>query len=256
MFFFFSKMFYFMLDPLVWFLITLLLAVATKNIVRKKKLGVLSLLLLLFFSNSFLVDEALRKWEVAAIKIDQPAQYDYAIVLSGMTIWDKEFERINFQENADRLLQVLPLVENGVVDSLIISGGDGTVFQNEVKEADALLRYLKSINFDTKKILIEKDSRNTQENAAFTNRNLLKDGVRLQNKKVLLITSASHMRRSLGCFAKHGITCTAYCTNRISGPRKFTFDHLLIPNTRAIDSWRILFQELAGYSVYWVMNYL
>ncbi|MFT6716130.1 MAG: uncharacterized SAM-binding protein YcdF (DUF218 family) [Saprospiraceae bacterium] len=256
MFFILSKLLLFVLNPIVWVTATLLFALLSKNTLKRKRLLFSSLLIVYIFGNSFLVDEVYRQWEIEAIELNESNHYDYGIVLSGMTVWDTELNRVNFHGNVDRLLQALPLHQNGIIDSLILTGGDGSAFQDQKKESDVLFEYLNKIGFSTQKLIIEAESKNTNENASFTLKELQERGVDLKAKKVLLITSASHMRRSLACFEKHGVTCTPYVTNRLSGPRKFVFDHLVIPNPGALHAWNNFLHEVVGFVIYSIMGYI
>jgi len=245
-----------MLNPIVWVVICLAVAIIAKKSKRKKIFTGAGLLIILIFGNSFILDEVVRQYEIEAIILDDTNHYEYGIVLSGMTRWDSQLKRVNFHGNVGRLLQALPLHENGIVDSLIFSGGDGSAFQSDIKEAVALVNYLNSINYNTTKIILEPNSKNTHENALFTVKTLEKQGVNLRSKNVLLITSALHMKRSLACFEKEGISCTPYVTSRIAGPRKYVFDHLFIPNSEAMHGWKALLHELIGFAIYSLMSYI
>jgi len=96
-------------------------------------------------------------------------------------------------------------------------------------------------------------SRNTHENAVNT-------ATWLKNHhpgaRCLLITSACHMRRALGCFKKERVNITPYITNKISGPRKFDFDILLLPQGSALYNWEPLIKEMVGYLVYKLVGYI
>ena len=255
MFFLLSKILDFLITPVVWVGICLILAWICKD--KRRKFWLITGFVILFvFGNSFLIDEAFRKYEVPAQIIPENQHYDYAIVLSGMMVWDQEFQRPNFHGNIDRLLQALPPFHKGQIDTLILSGGDGSALQEEAKESDILLHYLKSIGFPTDKIITESESRNTFENAAFTIEKLKQLNRNLKGKKILLITSALHMRRSLACFEKAGLSCEVYVTNRTAGPRKFKPNHLLVPNAEALHSWRALLHEWIGFVTYKLMGYI
>ncbi|MGZ4118990.1 MAG: YdcF family protein, partial [Bacteroidia bacterium] len=69
------------------------------------------------------------------------------------------------------------------------------------------------------------------------------------------ITSAFHMRRSLGCFNKVGIATVPYSTDRYAGPRKFEFDYLFIPNSSVMNDWNTLIHEIIGYITYKISGY-
>ena len=255
MFFLLSKILHFLLTPVIWIFGLLVIALWKRKSSGKKWI-IIAITTLFIFGNSFIVDEFFRAYEVKATQIAPDEHFDYIIVLSGMIAWDQEYQRANFHGNIDRLLQSLPYYIEGIADTLILTGGDGTAFQVEAKESEVLINYLQSIDFPTERILVESSSRNTHENAQFTKNLLESRGIDFQSKKILLVTSALHMRRSLACFEKQGIHCIPYVTNRTSGPRKFIPDHLLIPNAPALHSWRALMHEWVGFVSYKIMGYI
>ena len=112
---------------------------------------------------------------------------------------------------------------------------------------------LKSINIPDSAMIIENESKNTYENAVFTKKIL--DSLKI-NGNFLLVTSGYHMRRSMAVFKKAGYkNLTPYVTNRVSGIRRFSFDHLLIPNQDALFTLQILIHEWLGYLVYKIRGY-
>lgn len=207
--------------------------------------------------NAFIIDEIYRAWEIPAVELKTTDHYDYGIVLNGMMVWDAQFQRANFHQNVDRLLQALPLYHQNIVKKLVISGGDGTAMQNEEKEAIVIKNYLNSIGFPNGNVFYESESKNTYENAKFSVE-FMKNKTQFNPTidKTLLITSALHMRRSLACFEKQGVTCTPYVTNRLSGPRKFNLSHLLIPKAKSFDAWKAFLHELLGFVIYSFSGYI
>ncbi len=243
--------------PLTWVIILVSWGLLSKNAKQKKRLLLSGLLFIIIFGNSFIVDEAMRLWEVPAIELKKKDHYEYGIVLSGMVVWDARFKRINFNGNVDRLLQVLPAHKSGQIKNLLISGGDGTAFQSQEKEAILLKNYLATIGYPLTHLHIESESKNTFENAKFSAKYLIDScKIDISKNKILLITSSLHMRRSMAIFKKQGFKCMAFVTNRISGPRKFDFEHLLLPKSEAFNAWHSLLHEIVGYTSYLIMGYL
>ena len=80
---------------------------------------------------------------------------------------------------------------------LIISGGTGSLVQPRIPEADAFTRAALGLGVLERDIVIENKSRNTLENAREV-RGLLK------GNRIILVTSASHMKRSVALFKKQG----------------------------------------------------
>jgi uncharacterized SAM-binding protein YcdF (DUF218 family) len=250
MFFIFSKLLHFLISPLTWIMILLLISLVKKNPVHKKRFLVAILFLLLFFSNSFILDEFMRLWEVPAVSNSKIPVYENGIVLGGVSFYDGQLKRIQFARSGDRLFQALELYHKGIIKKIIFTGGSGSILHSDEKEAPFIREFLLRIGFPDSSLIIETESKNTHENALF-----IKPLLKNRKETSLLITSAVHMRRSLGCFKKEGIEVMPYSTDRYSGPRKFEFDHLLIPNVDALFTWNILMHEYAGYLVYKIAGY-
>jgi uncharacterized SAM-binding protein YcdF (DUF218 family) len=85
---------------------------------------------------------------------------------------------------------------------IIISGG--SVFSGMAPEAPVIRRFLLDFGVMDDDILLESQSRDTNENALFSQRILTRYGF----KSPLLVTSAYHMRRSLQAFNKIGLEVT------------------------------------------------
>lgn len=249
MFFIVSKILSFLLSPLTWIVVSLVFAVFAKNVMKRRRAVVLALGMTLLFSNAFLFDEAMRMWEVPAISNFEVRQehYDAAIVLSGMLVFDAKKGRVQFNRRNDRLMQALQLYRNGVVDKIILSGGSGSLICRESMEGAMIKKFLIELGFPDSVFLVEPNSDNTLENALYTSELLKKN---FSNGKFLLVTSAFHMRRAMGCFRKQGMNVVPYSTDRYSGPRKFTFDHCIIPNSETLMTWDALLHEWVGCIVY------
>lgn len=254
MFFIISKILAFLFTPIVWIATFLLIGLFSKNSKRKKKALLAAIVMFLFFSNSFLFDEAVRLWEVPAIKESQlNSPYDAGIVLGGMIRLDEQNDRLQFSRRNDRLMQAVSLYKKGHINKIFFTSGSGSLAYPDIKEAPLARRFLLEIGIPESDIVLESASNNTYENALFSKpvlQNYFPEG------KFLLITSASHMRRSLGCFYKQGITATPFSTDRYSGPRKFIFDHAFIPNAESLFNWDSLIHEMLGCVIYKIAGYI
>lgn len=254
MFFFLSKILGFIFTPLVWVVVLLLYSFKTKNESRAKKLRIISLVILYVCSNSFVVDELYRAWEPVTPDYDlMQTKYEGAIVLGGIGGIDQRLQKINFGWAGDRLFQVLPYYYKGRIKKIIFTGGSGSIEFSENKEGLFVKKYLQSINIPDSAMIIEANSKNTYENAVFTKKIL--DSLNIKGD-LLLVTSAYHLPRAMAVFKKAGFSnLVPYQTNRVSGQRRFTFDHLLIPNTDALFGLQFLIHEWMGYLVYKVKGY-
>lgn len=94
---------------------------------------------------------------------------------------------------------------------LILVGGSGDPERPDLLEAEAMARTAISIGVPAKDIVVESSVRNTLESAKAVKR-LLKNG------RIILVTSAAHMKRSVAMFKKQGSNVipapTGYLTER------------------------------------------
>jgi len=219
---------------------------------HKKYFAVLGFALFIIFTNDFLANSFLKAWqaEPADLELIKTQDFTYGVLLTGMTNTLKEpKDRVYFNQNADRLLQSMMLFEQGIIDTLYISGGGATALRKDLQESRVLLSYLESVNFPVEKVVIEDQSRNTVESARFANEFVSK------HSKILLITSASHMPRAIGCFEKEGFDVQPYPTVLLTNDEMIS-PSMFLPSDDALLKWNILFKEWMGYGAYWLAGYL
>jgi len=102
-------------------------------------------------------------------------------------------------EAAERLTESVRTARHLPDAKIVFTGGVGDLFTG----ADAgagVRKYLEDAGIASDRIVIEKDSRDTYENAVFTRR-LLKPAAQ---DRWLLVTSAYHMPRAVGAFRRAG----------------------------------------------------
>lgn len=240
--------------PLVWIMLALIYALITKNPKRRKRGLITALILVLFFGNDFIINEAMLIWEKDPVPIAAMKTYETAIVLTGITNTEKEInDRVYFQKGADRLLHTVQLYKSGKIKKILVSGGSGLVIGHKtVSEADQLKIVFLYCGVSEKDIIIENRSRNTRENALFSKETI--DSLQLKGN-FLLITSSFHMRRSNACFQKVGLEVDTFPVDIYTRDRKYTPNILIIPSEQAIGKWSLLVHEVIGYLVYKVMGY-
>ncbi len=95
-------------------------------------------------------------------------------------------------------------------------------------------------------------SRNTHENALFTKQLLL---THPQWDTLVLVTSAFHERRALGCFEKVGLHPIAFPAGFRTTDRRITPDYWLQPDVGALERWGLLLHEITGWLTYKLMGY-
>jgi uncharacterized SAM-binding protein YcdF (DUF218 family) len=253
MFFILSKILYFLLAPLIWIVAALAIALFTKREKRRKRALITVAVLLLLFTNPFISNEAWLLWERGPKPIATLPNYDAAIILTGLTDMDKTpHDRVYTNKGADRVLHTLQLYKQGKIRHIIISGGNGSLREKVTTEAASLRQILLQAGVPDSAILLEDKSRNTYENAQFTSQLLSKH---TDFKKLLLVTSAFHMRRSKACFTKAGVMVNIYPADFYTHDRTWDLDKLLLPQEVVLHHWQKLLHEMAGFVVYKLVGY-
>ena len=251
MFFYLSKILSFGISPFNWLILCLLIAVLTKKSKRKKIFFGLSFSILFFFTNSFIFLEFARGWESKGTKIENVKHYDVGVVLGGMAEYDNNLDRLSIRRGGDRLWQAIHLYHLGKIDKILISGDNGFMIDDGLKEALQFKEVLIDEGIPESDILVESVSKNTYQNALETKKKL--DATQ-ENESVLLITSALHMKRSKACFEKVGFkNFGIFTTDHFTGEeRQFQLDHMIVPNESNFTTWNALIHEWVGYFSYWV----
>ncbi|MGX4803525.1 YdcF family protein [Bradyrhizobium guangdongense] len=109
---------------------------------------------------------------------------------------------------ADRLIEAAKLARKYPRARIIYTGGTSKLLGSDVREADYATQILETLGIPGSRIEIEREARNTAENATF--------GKLMASPKAgdhwLLITSASHMPRAIGLFCAAGFNVEAVPT--------------------------------------------
>lgn len=234
----------------------MLLSYFIKSQIWRKRLRWISLVLFLVFSNGILFNECLFLWEKPAILIEElDDDYDLAVVLGGTADVDRDpKDRLFFHKGADRVTHALNLYHSGKVKKILFAGGNPRLFEDPERDNSPIFDFYVMCGVAPEDIIIESASRNTRENAFY-----VKDLVQSNAKKgkVILITSAFHMRRAEGCFKKVGINVTGFSADFNSALPKDRFGiNGFIPSFNTLISWEFLIKEWVGYLAYRMMGYI
>ncbi len=131
-----------------------------------------------------------------------PAQIDGIIVLGGSInpVLSAARHQPILTDSAERLFAFVALARQYPTARLVFTGGSASVVDTLDREADVARTVLQGLGLDITRVTFERDSRNTYENALFTQRMVApKPGERW-----VVITSAYHMPRAVGCFRALG----------------------------------------------------
>lgn len=255
MFYILSKLAGFLLLPSGILMILWLTVLLIKNRTKAKRLGLFTLLLtyLLMCPAAVLLTAGNLEYNETTLKPDDT--FAVGVVLTGNMITPdvKYPENLHLKGSGDRLWQALRLYQNGQIENILISGGDiGLINKSKLLEIDIARNYLIANGVPKEHILTDRKSRNTYENALFSKEIIEK---RFQEEPILLITSAFHMKRALGCFRKQGIEATPFPADFIGAQRKPDIIEFT-PNSGALATTELFWKERIGLWVYKLKGYL
>lgn len=112
----------------------------------------------------------------------------------------------SFNHSAERLFALVDLARRYPEARVVFAGGSGSLMGQTMQEADVVRMALRQLGVDPARVIFESRSRNTAENA----RNARELVQPLPGERWLLVTSAAHMPRAMGCFRVAGFPVTAY----------------------------------------------
>jgi uncharacterized SAM-binding protein YcdF (DUF218 family) len=131
-----------------------------------------------------------------------PDRVDGIVVLGGATTprLTAHWRQPALNEGAERMTAFVALARRYPGAKLIFSGGSSSLTAEAWREADDVRLLLDEIGFDPARVLFDREARNTVENAEFVHA-LAQPAA---GERWLLITSAFHMPRAIGCFRAVG----------------------------------------------------
>lgn len=242
MYFILSKLLIFLLFPLNWIIVFLLVAIFTKRPKRKKRCFIAAIILFIIFSSPLLFYLFAKNWDIYPEPLKKGKVYSTVIVLGGFSGEDKNGDGV-FNSFSDRFIEGLQLKEENKASHILISSGNGNLQASSFKEAAWAKGVLRAFNLPDSSILIEQESRNTFENATFSKQLLRQKGL---PPPYLLVTSAWHMRRAQYIFKKEGLHVIACPSGAITGNEKFSFWGSFVPDAGVLSGWYFYLKELVG----------
>jgi uncharacterized SAM-binding protein YcdF (DUF218 family) len=139
---------------------------------------------------------------------DLPPRIDGIIVLGGAVDEAVSGARgqVGLNRAADRMTSAVRLAQRYPESRVVVAGGNRNVFAEEPAEATIMREFLIERGIDPARITPEERSRNTYENARFAH----EAAQPKPGETWLLVTSAAHMPRAVGCFRAAGWAVIPY----------------------------------------------
>ncbi len=114
----------------------------------------------------------------------------------------------------DRIIAAAALAQRYPNARIVFSGGNPNLVSNDAREADYAGAIFESLGIAKSRLIMDRRSRNTLENAEFSKALAAPKA----GERWLLVTSAFHMPRSVGLFRKAGFVVEPYPVDwRVAG---------------------------------------
>ncbi|MCO6452389.1 MAG: YdcF family protein [Caldilineales bacterium] len=203
MFLFLSKTLPLLVYPLGLAMLLLAAALFLRKYGRWQTVVIVLALLLLWAGSSRWVSFALiRSLEQQYLPKDELPAVDAIVVLGGGTrSADHPRPTAEISEAGDRLIYASWLYHQGKAPHILVTGGGIDWLQPVSNESNEMLELLEMMGVPAEAVWLEPDARNTYENAIYARDILQEKGV----EDFLLVTSATHMPRSMRIFQKQGL---------------------------------------------------
>lgn len=252
--FYLSKVLWFMFSPFNLILISIVIGYFFNAI----NLKFLSKFFYIFSLSVFFISSAMPTGSYLNYMLEKnfhspknlPDTIDGILILAGATnpYLTKEHNQVNLNGAVERLTESISLIKDYPNAKIIFSGGSGSLKHPDLNHASVAKNFFKNMGIDSGKIYFENKSRNTYENILFAK----KIANPKKSEKWLLVTSASHLNRSLGVAKKLEWTFIPYAVD-FNKPKKFTwkFSFNLLSN---LSEFQQASHEWIGLFAYYLMG--
>lgn len=203
MFVFLSKLLPLLVYPVGLASILLIISLIFKKERCKRLTVILALLILWLSGNRWISMSVVRSLEWRYLPLENIPQADAIVVLGGGTdASDYPRPMVDITAAGDRILYGGLLYKEGKAPIILLSGGNISWFGTRGNTpAEQMAQILTMMEIPTDVMLLQTQSQNTYEDALYSSQ-ILKE---LGFNRILLVTSALHMPRSVGLFEKQGI---------------------------------------------------
>lgn len=163
---------------------------------------VLALLCLWLGGNRWVAMALGRSLEWRYLPPEEVPEAEVIVLLSGGTLPAEEPRpMVELSGAGDRVLYAARLYRQGKAGHILLTGGVLNWSSQESTPSRDMAALLEEIGVSPEALWLENESRNTYENALFSARMLEARGI----KRILLVTSASHMPRAVRLFEAQGL---------------------------------------------------
>lgn len=251
MFFYLSKVIWYFLQPSVLIVLAIIAGALLMRCARTQRMGwrlfVGGVAALVVFGLSPISYVLTSLLETRFVRPDLGSGPPVAGIIilggGGFSAVPERLELANLNDAAERYTEGAALAHKLKSARVVFSGGSGGLIEGGASESTLARRLLVALGVEEQRLQLETASRTTFENAQLT-----KALVSPQpGSRWLLVTSAWHMPRAVGCFRKVGFEVEAWPVD-YRAP-KIEVEYVFLDGLRRTD---MVFKEFAGLVAYYL----
>ena len=203
------------------------------------------------------------EWQYPSLEPEEVPATDAIVVLGGGTqqqLAPRPTHEVG--EGGDRMIYAARLYRQGVAPAIIVSGaGDPFSAPGQVPESEAMAELLVFFGVPRDAIVLESTSLNTYENGIECARILKARGM----NRIVLVTSAMHMPRSVAIFEKYDLAITPAPTDYLATEPDWEYYTRLnlgvqllnlLPRSDNLDMTSRALKEIIGTAIYGLRGWL
>lgn len=229
-----------MFSPLIWIIILVIAGFFLKKKRLKRLCFILALFIYIIFSSPALYHLYAKWYQPKPTAIKDNAHYSFGIVAGGFGSVDASGEGY-FNSASDRFLQAVKLYKRGMIDHILITGGNSKKNDEGFGEGKWAKKEMMDFGVPDSVIFVEDRSGNTKENAGNSKKILDSLGAR---PPYVLVTSAFHIPRAQRLYERAGLPVIAFPCNYTEGRGPITV-YDLVPRFSLLSEWNKYIKETA-----------
>lgn len=194
---------------------------------------------------------AAEDWQVRQSAASMPV-CDAIVVLSEGRLQPPGVEGVSEWTDADRFFGGVALYKAGKAPLLVFTGGWSPRLPTDKLEGDHLVVHAQELGIPLEKMRTTARVQNTAAEAHAVSGILAAQSVARTRPKVLLVTSAYHMRRARLLFTGAGMEVTPFPVDfKVHAGEEFSLG-LVLPSSRGLLHTETALREFYGYIYYWM----
>ncbi len=246
---------YIVIDPLFWASILFIIHIINSKYYKKSFIyfiSYVSFFIIIILSLPVIANSLVKSHELIVVSpstntcLTDDSDHIMIVLSGGLNDIDSNFVLARLQLSTySRVLSAFEIYKqhSNKIKNIVIAGGIGS----ELKEADIIKKLFIDLGIEKDMLLIDINSINTYQNASNVSTLLMENSI-ASHQKLILVTSALHMKRAIYSFNRVGLNVCAYPVDSI-----YVKDSYWLPRLSALTKSTQVIQEIFSYWLYFIL---